>query len=63
MLEKVLAVANPMGIWFQQLDEVIPYPWGYLLYMFIWGSGIALAGFIGIKLSKRGEKKNKKEKK
>ena len=41
MLEKVLAAMHPMGIWFQQLDEVIPYPWGYLLYMFIWAAAIA----------------------
>ncbi len=63
MLEKVLAITNPMGIWFQQLDEVMPYPWGYLFYMFIWGSGIALAGFLGIKFSKSREKKNKKKRK
>ncbi len=62
MLEKVLASQSSMGIWFQQLDEIIPYPWGYLLYMFVWGTGIAMAGFFVITLNKR-DKRNKKDKK
>ena len=56
MLRNTLATMSSMGVWFQQLDEMIPYPWGYLLYMFLWGSGIALAGFFVIMINKRNKK-------